>query len=85
MMQLLRGMVASLLWVPVMAVGAIAAESLPKLAGQDYGKARAALLRQGWPIAAWPATSAVPAGLRCTSAPELAWLHVSSSGAARRP
>lgn len=72
MMQLLRGMVASLLWVPVMAVGAIAAESLPKLAGQDYGKARAALLRQGWQPVTLPDADRCMAGdKRCAGRPEM--------------
>lgn len=49
-----------------------AAEALPKLVGQDYGKARAALLRQNWqPVALPDADSCMAGDKRCTGRPEM--------------
>lgn len=49
-----------------------AAEALPKLAGQEYGKARAALLRQNWqPVALPDADSCMAGDKRCAGRPEM--------------
>jgi len=49
-----------------------AAEPLPKLAGQDYGKARAALLRQDWqPVALPDADQCMAGDKRCAGRPEM--------------
>ena len=48
------------------------AEALPKLVGQDYGKARAALLRQDWQPVALPDADRCMAGdKRCAGRPEM--------------
>lgn len=49
-----------------------AAEALPKLVGQDYGKARAALLRQDWrPVALPDADQCMAGDKRCAGRPEM--------------
>lgn len=54
------------------ASAAAAAEPLPKLAGQDYGKARAALLRQDWrPVALPDADRCMAGDKRCAGRPEM--------------
>ena len=51
---------------------AIAAEALPKLVGQDYGRARAALLRQNWqPVALPDADQCMAGDKRCAGRPEM--------------
>lgn len=71
-MQLLRGVVASLVVVLGAAVGATAAEPLPKLAGQNYGKARTALLRQDWqPVTLSDADRCMAGDQRCAGRPEM--------------
>lgn len=51
---------------------AAAAEALPKLAGQDYGKARAALLRQNWqPVVLPDADQCMAGDRRCAGRPEM--------------
>jgi hypothetical protein len=54
------------------ASAARAAEALPKLVGQDYGRARAALLRQEWrPVALPDADQCMAGDKRCTGRPEM--------------
>ena len=51
---------------------ATAAEAVPRLAGQDYGKARAALLRQDWqPVALPDADQCMTGDKRCAGRPEM--------------
>lgn len=51
---------------------AMAAEALPRLSGQDYGKARAALLRQNWqPVALPDADQCMVGDKRCAGRPEM--------------
>lgn len=51
---------------------AAAAEALPKLAGQDYGKARVALLRQNWqPVVLPDADQCMAGDRRCAGRPEM--------------
>lgn len=51
---------------------AVAAEALPKLVGQDYGKARTALLRQNWqPVALPDADQCMAGDRRCAGRPEM--------------
>lgn len=71
-MQLLRGVVTSLVVILGTVVGVAAAEPLPKLAGQDYGKARAALLRQDWqPVTLPDADRCMASDQRCAGRPEM--------------
>lgn len=50
----------------------LAAEALPRLSGQDYGKARAALLRQDWrPVALPDADKCMAGDRRCAGRPEM--------------
>lgn len=54
------------------ASAARAAEALPKLVGQDYAKARAALLRQDWrPVALPDADQCMAGDKRCAGRPEM--------------
>ncbi|MCP4559145.1 MAG: hypothetical protein GY873_13145 [Bosea sp.] len=49
-----------------------AAEALPRLVGQDYGKARAALLRHEWrPVALPDADQCMAGDKRCAGRPEM--------------
>jgi hypothetical protein len=51
---------------------AMAAEALPRLSGQDYGKARAGLLRQNWqPVALPDADQCMAGDKRCAGRPEM--------------
>lgn len=65
--------IVTVAFVALLAVStARAAEPLPKLVGQDYGKARAALLRQNWqPVALPDADSCMAGDKRCTGRPEM--------------
>jgi ABC-type amino acid transport substrate-binding protein len=66
--RLLAAAVAALLSI----ASAGAAEALPKLAGQDYGKVRAALLQQNWQPVALPDADRCMAGdKRCAGRPEM--------------
>lgn len=49
-----------------------ASEALPRLVGQDYGKARAALLKQDWqPVALSDADQCMAGDKRCAGRPEM--------------
>ncbi|SFC38400.1 hypothetical protein SAMN05428997_106140 [Bosea sp. CRIB-10] len=59
-------------FVTLSAASAGAAEALPQLAGQDYGKARAALLRADWrPVALPDADQCMAGDKRCAGRPEM--------------
>lgn len=68
----ISGIIAAAFAICLVAGSAGAAEALPKLVGQDYGKARAALLRQDWRPVALPDADACMAGdKRCAGRPEM--------------
>lgn len=68
----IAGIIAAAFVILSTASAAGAAEALPKLAGQDYGKARAALLRQDWrPVALPDADQCMAGDRRCTGRPEM--------------
>jgi hypothetical protein len=51
---------------------AVAAEALPRLSGQDYSKARSALLRQDWqPVVLPDADQCMAGDKRCAGRPEM--------------
>lgn len=68
----ISGIIAAAFAISLAAGTPGAAEALPKLVGQDYGKARAALLRQDWqPVALPDADQCMSGDKRCTGRPEM--------------
>lgn len=68
----ISGIATAIFLALLAASAAVAAEALPKLAGQDYGKARAALLRQDWrPVALPDADQCMAGDRRCAGRPEM--------------